>query len=300
MDVLDWNGLDFLQFYATALALTTVAACVARWIICAPGSPPPGAQPQVDTWDAAYLAGGPKRAVDTALASLIHAQEVTISITGGFISLHPQSARPAAQGDFADTVYASIAEARSTVERMRSDARRLTAPMLERLRELGLIPTLLQGLTARLISALFPLTLLALGVAKINIGLSRNRPVLFLVILCAATCGITLFFAARPCYRTWAGQRMLWAMRRQSGALKSSVSLAPDRLPETDIALAVALFGPAVLTSGMLLRLREVILPPGRAWGGGSGCGFSSCGGGGCGGGGGGGGGCGGCGGGGH
>jgi len=155
-----------------------------------------------------------------------------------------------------------------------------------------------RALLARLVPALLMAMVLVLGIAKVIVGISRNRPVIFLVFLCIATMILVAVFGKLPAVRTRSGDRLMASLRRRNSALQATARSAPQNLADTDLALAIALFGPAVLASGALRDLRQALWPVNTSWEGGSSCGGASCGGGGggCSGGGCGGGGCGGCG----
>jgi uncharacterized protein (TIGR04222 family) len=133
------------------------------------------------------------------------------------------------------------------------------------------------------------LLLIAFGIAKCVVGVSRDRPVGFLVLLLILTTAFAILRWISLDRRTQAGKDAVDEARRETERL----SIAPT-MPETG--LAVALYGPVVLAgSGFedFHKLRDNM--GGSSQSGGS-CGSDGGGGGSCGGGGGCGGGCGGCG----
>jgi uncharacterized protein (TIGR04222 family) len=175
----------------------------------------------------------------------------------------------------------------------------------------GLLETNHSFSNVRLWTTLLMGSVLAVGVAKIGVGLSRDKPVLFLVGACVVTLFVLVRLRVRP-YLTPLGSRLLADLRADNDRLRpidGSNTAAIESLP-----LATALFGSVVLLSSPYAPM-HALMPEeithkaksdtrgffgtsGDSGGGcgGGGCGGGGCGGGGCGGGGCGGGGCGGCG----
>lgn len=301
MNVFDLRGGEFLKFYAVLLAGATAAAFILRWILRAPGEPS-RLITQLDPYEAAYLTGGARMVVNTALASLVHSGSLAM-ISSQKLKAIP--ALPEASPPIEQAVHTMVADGRR-VNEIHSAAGRFTVQIESRLRaaNLALMPG--QKVSARLLPALLIACVLLVGAVKISIGISRGRPVTILVLLCLVATAVATCFAAVPVYRTRAGDRMLARARGQNAALHTSALRAPQRLACSDLALALALFGPAVLSNGALVGLRNALWPAKRGGGwngwdswsscgggswGGHGCGGGNCGGGGCGGGG-----CGGCG----
>jgi hypothetical protein len=181
-----------------------------------------------------------------------------------------------------------------------------------RLSQKGLVLDDFRARPVRLLPSLMYGAILLLGFAKISVGLSRGKPVMFLVLL--VTLGVfgLLVLGSRP-WRTRLGDTTLKALRDEHQALRTT-AMAGDSsraLDGRELALAVGLFGPAMLVPLGYSGLRQTLNPSSSSssWdsssissddsscssgdsGGSSSCssGGSSCGGGG------GGGGCGGCG----
>ena len=301
MNVFDLRGPEFLEFYVVLLIRATMAALVLRWALRGPGDDMSHLIADLDPYEAAYLTGGPRMVVNTALASLVHSGSLSIVSSQ---KLREHNEPPGTSAPVERAVYKMVAEGRR-VNEVHSAAGQLTDALGCKLRaaNLALMPG--QKVSARLMPALLVACIFAMGAGKNSIGTSRGRPVTFLVLLCIVTAGIAIGFAVVPVYRTRAGDRMLKRARGEHAALHTSALHAPQRLEHSDLALALALFGPVVLSSGALITLRDALWPSKRGggwdgWDSWSRCGGgSSCGGGGgsCGGGGGcGGGGCGGCG----
>ena len=159
------------------------------------------------------------------------------------------------------------------------------------LKQMGLLMPVRQRLVARWLPLLVALCAPAFGAMKILVGISRGRPVLFLVILCIASVALAIWVFGRRVERSRLGERALARFRRRGLSLQTA-SRAPGRLESDDLCLAVALFGLSAMAVGDLADLYITVIPPpapdSSGWGdgGGSGCGGGGCGGGGCGGGG--------------
>src|SRR5262249_37307681 len=144
---------------------------------------------------------------------------------------------------------------------------------------------------ARGVTVLPMVALLVLGLMKINVGVSRGRPVGFLVVLCVLTGIVALALLIKRPHRSRRGDRALARLKGENAALRHAPRSLSTRVSADDLALAVALFGTAVLVGGPLADLRTALMPPpsagggdcGSSCGGGGGCG-GGCGGGGCGG----------------
>jgi uncharacterized protein (TIGR04222 family) len=245
----------------------------------------------LDPYEAAYLAGGPKRTVEAALAALVQ---------GGAVEIQPTSRKGLLTGSFERTMHPLeskvakiLSSSRGDIIQARRQSTSLTRETRDALVERGYV---LPGSTALAVSwtSVLPLVLLlGLGLMKIQVGVSRDRPVGFLVIFCIFTALTILAFLYWKPRRTHRGDRVLGSLRSDHSALRYAARVPNPTLLAADVALAVALFGRETLDTGPLADLRQILAPPVSSTNGGG------CGGGGCGGGGGGGcggGGCGGCG----
>jgi uncharacterized protein (TIGR04222 family) len=133
---------------------------------------------------------------------------------------------------------------------------------------------------------------IAVGVIKILIGVSRDKPVGFLIALCVVSFIFALFAFGRRPLRSVYGDMVLASLKRQHMGSPYIGSRAAD-FSSAEFASMMGLFGMAALTGPEWTDFRQCLRPAGSADGSASGCGSScgsSCGGGGCGGG------CGGCG----
>jgi uncharacterized protein (TIGR04222 family) len=257
----------------------------------------------LDPYEAAYLRGGAAQAIDAAIAMLAQKQLLEFSKTSH--TIWTKQPLPAGAHWFERAVHHAIApKPGRKVNEIRATP--LLTPhterLAERLKQWELIPSDSRWQTARLSAGLVMLAVLALGVAKIFVGISRNRPVGFLIFLSIIAGFITLaVFNMKPA-RTRLGDQALKQLQGESAALQMAARTQPNLLSSGDVALAIGLFGINALAfaDNSWADLRATLQPPPPTGGsssssscGGSSCSSSSCGsscGGGCGGG------CGGCG----
>ena len=291
MNPLNLPGPEFLKFYTVCLTVAGGCTFALRSILRPSGSDAP--EGQLDVYDIAYLAGGPKRLATAALAALCRLQLIAQGITPGAVirsghqapRLHvaEQAAFPSSDTKIlATTVYGQG---------------NIASQIRERLVEQGLVIGALPAVLVSLASALPLVLAICLGFAKVLIGLQRHRPVAFLVIMLVIAIVGLVWFLNNPPFRTRAGDRRLNELRDHHNALALNCQRSPAMLRSHEIALAVGIYGEGMMAHDSMTWLRKAIdyrEPPATVAGESScssaSCGSSGCGGGGCGGG------CGGCG----
>lgn len=300
MNPFDLRGPQFLTLFSFLIALASVLALLLRYQLRTPGGEPPDGALE-DPYQLAILDGGPNRAAEAAIASLVHrgvlrANRGTrrIELTGP----RPNNVHPAE-----DAVYLAFPEDRQTVrpEDLRAAVAREIEPLADGLAQRNLIPSRARALSIQFGSTLPLLLLLAIGAKKCAIGLSRDRPIGYLVLLMLLVTLVAGAFVVIPVRNTRRGAAYLSLLRRRNAALRTACARPSAMLSPNDLATAVALFGLDTITSGPLASLAEVLRPPPKTSSSDSSscssyssnsCSSSSCGSSGCGGGGG----CGGCG----
>jgi uncharacterized protein (TIGR04222 family) len=283
----DLSGPEFLGVYGIAAVVAVVAGLVFRRL--ARDVPADESEPAslADPFALAYLAGGRVRVADAAVFRLVRDGHLRVTAEKdrlAFVNV-PDVSSPVEQAVLA---AARSAGARGeTALNVRIAARQAAEQAAAGLRQDGLV--LRPEERARASVAGFAPTLavaLFLGVPKVFIGLGRERPVAFLVILLVASLLAACFVASVP-FRSLAGDRVLAGLRRRHARLERGGQAAP---PAAEALLGLALFGPVALGAESA-ALRQLLAPPGGGGGdGGDAGGGGDGGGGGCGGG------CGGCG----
>jgi uncharacterized protein (TIGR04222 family) len=309
MNPFDLPGPVFLQLYLLVLAVSVVVAFAVRWWMRQPGDDPALKAPELPPYEVAYLAGGERRAIDAAIVSLIKSDVLRIDETNGRLSRRAEMPAADAHSLKQAVFEACDPETGSLLHGVRQKASTATNKLRKRLIEWGLVVSDSQASLVQLVPACIVLAATFFGLIKIFVGIQGRHPVGYLTLLVILSiAGAVVFFVMRP-FRSRRGDQALQNLKQKNAALAYSAGPRVDNLAETDLILAVGLFGAFVLAGGPLARIPASLLIPapkplGSAGSSGSSCSgwfssSSSCGGGGGGGGCGGGcggGGCGGCG----
>jgi uncharacterized protein (TIGR04222 family) len=293
MGILDLPGPDFLNFYIVCVGVAVVLGLILRAALRGMGGMVPAEVSQLEPLEVACLTGGERLAVNTAIATLY--RRGAVRLTGKTRSLEASKSFAGQVHPLEAAIYRFVAAAPAReINAIHRDVS--VESVMQRPQRLGLMLPTGRRRASALMSALPLIALLVLAGMKIAIGISRHRPVEFLVLLAFMTLvGIIVFLVKAP-RRTRMGDVALKALKQRNAALRATTMSSPGTLAVGELALAMGLFGPVVLSVGEMGDLRQAIMPANAA---GTSC-SSGCGGGssGCGGGGscGGGGGCGGCG----
>jgi uncharacterized protein (TIGR04222 family) len=330
MNPFDWTGPSFLLFFLVAFgAVVGLNFAVKELAVGRRRKPDSTPVLGLDHYEAAYLSGAARAAVDAAVAVLIH--EGRIEYDRGLLVPTAATARsvrvaPAAYREVAlpfrthpleSAVWQAVVEnGRVSLRRLRSAVSANSHELAEQLQRRGLTITPSLRALGYAFGVAPVYLLLVSGIIKTAIGLARDKPVGILIVLLT----MALFFSAfmvrlRFPRRTSRGDHALAALRKSNAALRATAVSAPQQLHAHEAALGYALFGSAVLGSACAelsadiqrlgsgvddeLKAELAATKPslfsgffstGGSSGGGSSCGGGGCGGGGCGGG------CGGCG----
>ncbi|MDE8650336.1 TIGR04222 domain-containing membrane protein [Novosphingobium album (ex Liu et al. 2023)] len=264
-DIFDLRGPEFLALYAALLALAILLGAILPRLVRPAGAmaAPAGAE------EAAYLAGGADRLAESAVARLLSARALVVD--GQRFAMN------------------RTAVARSEVERAilrlpdRSgwnQVRRAIAPEAARIRDRlvrsGLLKDAAARLRTRAVQTAPYAVLVVIGLAKIEVGLARGKPVGILVSLVIVTAflGVIRWFTLDA--RTSAGARAIKGMALEYDRMRR----APVR---EETGMAVALFGTTVLAGSPMADF-HALRAPGSSSGDSGGSGCSGGGGGGCGG----------------
>ncbi|WP_257386750.1 TIGR04222 domain-containing membrane protein, partial [Tahibacter caeni] len=242
---LDYDGPTFLLLYFVLIAACIgIVVLVRRRFRGDSDAVPRG--PALDTWAVAYLAGGTLRVVDAGVASLLADKQAQWDARKRRLQVpRPQDVR-----DYPLDEIARAAAADPALPRIVRHVR----PRLQRLRDLlcsrGLLLTEGQRWSIGLASAL-PFALLELlGLAKIAVGIERDRPVGFLLVLTLLVGIATAMLLFRRPERTRAGDSLLAELNRRHAHARR----APR---DGDIGLAVALAGTTVLAGTAYAEFHE-------------------------------------------
>ena len=284
---LDLAGPEFLALYAALYLVSTLVALFVRSSMRAPAKG--GSNHELERCELAILNQDGGLAATAALTRLLLSKTV---VPNGetLVAKGPLSpdASPVEHG-----IVDAVSEKgdrglsfQSTMSAGRAAAARMTADLRSR----GFLETASSYRAASRAALLSMSPVALIGIAKLVVGIQRNRPVGFLTLFLILV-GFTMYALAKTPRLTATGARALERERRRHDRLKSKTLTKRSDIDEA--AIAVALFGPTMLSSSFF-GLPEA-LQHDRAsssagwWSSGCGAGGSGCGGGGCGG-------CGGCG----
>lgn len=204
----DLPGPSFLGLYVIVLA----AACLLAYILrkSATGFDRDLALrgANLDAYEAAYLSGGARLATETAIATLVRGKVFRLSSVDNTLSAiagPPRFSHP-----FEQAVYRMGESGEgSTVKGIRTKAAAAANKIAARLKGLGLIINDEQNIRVQTLPAIIVLMVLLFGAIKLLVGLSRNRPVGFLFVMCGLTALIAFLFYKSPPLRTKDGDRTL-------------------------------------------------------------------------------------------
>ena len=284
---LEMRGPDFLSFYFQLFVVTLIIASFLRWLLRLPTAQTRLLSVDLDPYETAYLVGDKSRVIQTAITALT--QKGYVKVTTDKRSLFWQ-------GDISNLSHpveievGKVIQVENSPNKIQSASLKTIDNFREKLVQMELLVPFPHSLKARLFPSILMTLFLGLGIAKIFIGISRDKPVGFLIFMCIIAFFISLQFLA-PVYRSRYGDRVMNRLQADFKHLKTADS-ETEALP-----LAFALFGVVVLASDpIFMNLHQMFLPSGGDGGGGGGGGSGGSDGGEGGGGGCGGGGCGGCG----
>lgn len=281
----DFDGPTFLAFFAVIAIAALVTGLLLRFL-ASDGSDERSLCEVTDPYEAAYLANSTPGMIQAVLTTLVRRGNLLLergelsrgeplpadapSVEKVFFNSMPRTGTLSARElkNAVQTIKPHVAEAR---ERLRSDG--LVTPHPD------------EPFTKRWLPALLMFGVAVLGAGKIAVGLSRDKPVMFLVFLTIAAFMAAGLFLGRG-RLTDRGQAVTDALKKEHRLLTSG---RVDAMSPLEAAMLVGLFGSVYLAGSELSVFHDMR----QHWAASSasGCGTSGCGGGGgCGGG------CGGCG----
>jgi uncharacterized protein (TIGR04222 family) len=243
------KGPDFLGFFAASAVVALAGAWWLRRYLSLPGGGAEGIT-LASSYDAAMLAGGPERAFVAAVARLVQLGVIAARDGRLFRSDQPAPAdlsvlertivgQCTATGTPSRDVYAAASDALDSIQ----------AGLAER----GLAVDGSIRAQAHLVPLAVALAVPAIGVAKIWVGMMRNRPVGFLCVLELIVVALALALFLRKPLASRRGLAVLRKLKEEYAGLKSD---GPGLLQRSDadsyLPLAVGLFGTAMLADTAL------------------------------------------------
>jgi uncharacterized protein (TIGR04222 family) len=245
---LDLAGESFLTLY---LVLAVVAFVVSAYLRRSlRGNAESRGGGPTDPIAIAYLVGGAARATDAAATELLYEEQARWNAATGRLELAvPVSqVRPALQ-PFARTL-ATPTKPATLISAAKATFREFTQDLQRR----GLLLDDEASRRARFISALPFVAVAAFGLAKVVIGIAREKPVMFLAILVVLTVIAALWRAFKPLERSRAGDSVALDLKRKH----ARVARAPL---SNEMALAVALGGTMLLSGTAFASYHQARAP---------------------------------------
>src|SRR5882724_996624 len=229
VNIFNWRGPDFLAFFLLFFPACFGLAFWLRWKMRVPvlGDSPNALE--LDGYSAAYLNGGKVLTVNTAIANLIN--QKALHVDAKTRRLSALKAKPQFEHELERVVY-DAATGGGAIAEIRSTAKPVVAQIAAGLMAQGLVVDDNAAQMAIGIPLLIAFAAVAVGVIKICVGISRDKPVGFLVVLCLLSLAVTLITLARRPIRSRYGDEVLKHLQerhigaKQLGRNVSSVSPA--------------------------------------------------------------------------
>lgn len=291
MQVLDLRGGEFLQFYLFSFGLALIASFVGLRILR--GSSGRIRQPLMDRYDIAFLGGGADRVADAVLAALYGMNLVKVDTKKGSGLIRADDASMPRQNlhPVESLVLNAIPASQATPPHsLRKSLLTLFHEMQERLTREGLWENRARLKRLRWIAALPLLMVMLIGVAKVFVGIERDRPVGLLVIFLIFSSILLLWRVSHVSRRTSVGDQMWDDLKKNPPVNLNKTNREHLAGDPAQVALMVALGGFTMLQlPGYEALYSSLYRPVGTDSGSsggcstssdsGSGCGSSGCGG---------------------
>lgn len=276
---LDWVGPDFLKWYAFVVVGAIIAAFVLRHVLW---PDEPELADNVDYSEAACLTGNWKLAVNAVLAKLLASKQATAVVQGTTTQFLLNGTERPTGSDFEKRVIQALDQPSSlTLSEVHHEMQESGERLEESLRQRGLLPgNASYALAPRLFSSLLMVVVGIIGVAKVSVGISRGKPVGFLVLMLIVPSILAVWFLLRP--RLTASARR-WLRQQQSDRAELMKDVGDESRSPEQIALGTALFGAAALAGTQFMPLKTAWQSnrgePGSSGCATAGCGANACGG---------------------
>ncbi len=265
-NVFDWTGTPFLALYLVLMGAALTVLLTTRWLRgTATGSMGSDATTRLENEDPYVVAGlvdGARGILQAGLAALA---------ARGLIESHPatpawigrsKNAQPGNLTGIEAAIWEAIPADREIEFRtLRKELKPHFAKVREKVQARGWEPSTATLNSARLGRALLVLAVVGIGIAKIAIGISRDRPVGFLVVLTLATLLFGLILAFRIPRRTRSGEALVTRSRAEETEIRQSLR-EPSLSPEWSLPMMVALFGGTALAGTTLASWQRPLERP--------------------------------------
>jgi uncharacterized protein (TIGR04222 family) len=221
-------------------------------------------QPDLNTYEIAFLAGGNHRLIMAAITSLVKQGYVEVLKEGKLVVTGKIDA-------IADPVEKAVAQdilgTDGAIKQVFQNSTGMKDSIRSRLEQLGLFPSDAQALKAQIYPSLIVVILLGIGLYKMAVGISRDKPVgLLLICIFGLLVLAARFFVKPQRQRSRYGEIIFNDLTNRLQHLKTANS------SDSELVLAVALFGATVLMGDTALAdLYQMLTPTAVASSGGDG-----------------------------
>ncbi len=248
---MNFTGPEFLTFYISLVVMGIALAAWLRFSLCLV-STNTKQQPDLNTYEIAFLAGGNDRLIMAAIASLVKQGYVEVLKEGKLVvtgKIDP----------IADPVEKAVAQdilaTDGAIEQVFRKSTGMKDSIRARLEQLGLFLSDAQAFKAQIYPSLIVVILLGIGLCKMAVGISRDKPVGLLLICIFGLLVLGARFFVKP-QRSRYGEIIFNDLTNRLQPLKTANS------SDSELVLAVAFFGATVLMADTALADLYQMLTP--------------------------------------
>ena len=273
---INFTGSEFLTFYIFLGVMGIALAAWLRFYLCLV-SANTKQQPDLNTYEIAFLAGGNHRLIMAAITSLVKQGYVEVlKEKSPFGRTQSKLVVTGKIDAIADPVEKAVAQdilaTDGAIEQVFQKSKVMKDSIRSRLEQLGLFLSDAQALKAQIYPSLIVVILLGMGLCKMAVGISRDKPVGLLLICIFGLLVLGARFFVKP-QRSRYGEIIFKDLTNRLQFLKTANS------SDSELVLGVALFGATVLMADMALADLYQMLTPTAAASSGSGGGSGGSGG---------------------
>lgn len=266
---INFTGPEFLTFYIFLVVMGIALAAWLRFSLCLV-SANINQQPDLNTYEIAFLAGGNHRLIMAAITSLVKQGYVEVlKEKSPFGRTQDKLVVTGKIDAIADPVEKAVAQdilaTDGAIKQVFQKSTGMKDSIRSRLEQLGLFLSDAQALKAQIYPSLIVVILLGIGLCKMAVGISRDKPVGLLLICIFGLLVLGARFFVKP-QRSRYGEIIFKDLRNRLQHLKTANS------SDSELVLAVAFFGATVLMADMALAdLYQMLTPTAVASSGGDG-----------------------------
>ena len=256
---MNFTGPEFLTFYISLVVMGIALAAWLRFSLCLV-STNTKQQPDLNTYEIAFLAGGNHRLIMAAITSLVKQGYVEVlKEKSPFGRTQSKLVVTGKIDAIADPVEKAVAQdilaTDGAIEQVFRKSTGMKDSIRARLEQLGLFLSDAQAFKAQIYPSLIVVILLGIGLCKMAVGISRDKPVGLLLICIFGLLVLGARFFVKP-QRSRYGEIIFKDLRNRLQPLKTGNS------SDSELVLAVAFFGATVLMADTALADLYQMLTP--------------------------------------